>query len=365
MIFKKIGFFGLGLIGGSIAKTIKSRFPETALYATAGHKETIEAAAKDGVIENTEPLPTTAFTDCDLIFLCAPVLTNIAILKELASLPLKDGICITDVGSVKGTIHKEARALGLTRCFIGGHPMAGSEKTGYDYASPQLIENAYYLITPEKDVPEDMVTGFTELVKGIGCIPLCLDQSSHDHSTAGISHLPHVIAAGLVNLVRDEDDPEETMKRIAAGGFRDITRIASSSPEMWENILLSNREAVLSLMDRYSAVLSGIREKIEASDGEGIRSFFQQAKDYRDSLTVRKSSHSHIHELFLDLDDKEGQIALLTTILAISHINIRNIGILHNREFEQGVLHIEFYDEPSREKAAEVLRNYSYTVYDR
>ena len=361
----KIGFFGLGLIGGSIAKTIKEKYPEASRYATAGHKETLEAAFQDGVIKNREPLDPSFFSDCDLIFLCAPVLTNIRFLRELAALPLKEGALITDVGSVKGAIHEEARSLGLTRCFIGGHPMAGSEKTGYDYASPQLIENAYYLITPEKDVPETEVADFTELVRTIGCIPLVLDQNAHDFSTAGISHLPHVIAAGLVNLVHEEDDPEETMKRIAAGGFRDITRIASSSPEMWENILLSNRDAVLLLMDRYAEVLSEIRKRIASSDGEGIRSFFQNAKDYRDSLTVHKKTHSHIHELFLDLDDKEGQIAHLTTILAISHINIRNIGILHNREFEQGVLHIEFYDDASLKKAAEVLRSYSYTVYER
>lgn len=365
MDFKKIGFFGLGLIGGSIAKTIKKLYPDAELTATAGHNETIEAAFSEGVIENDAPLPASSFTDCDLIFLCAPVLTNIACLKELSALPLKEGLCITDVGSVKGTIHEEARRLGLTDRFIGGHPMAGSEKTGYDNASPLLLENAYYLITPEKDVPEKLVQSFTALVEAIGCIPLVLEQKAHDHSTAGISHLPHVIAAGLVNLVQNEDDPEETMKRIAAGGFRDITRIASSSPEMWENILLSNREAVLLLMDRYSAVLNEIREKIDSSDGEGIRSFFQSAKDYRDSLTIRKKAQSHVYELFLDLDDKEGQIALLTTILAIAHINIKNIGILHNREFEAGVLHIEFYDAPSLERAAEVLKNYSYTVYER
>ncbi len=363
MKLERIGFFGLGLIGGSIAKTIKQISPGSVLIATASHAETVTEAHEAGVIENEEPLPLSDFADCDLIFLCAPVLTNIRAMEELAALPLKENVCITDVGSVKGQMHEAARRLSLTKNFIGGHPMAGSEKTGFANASTTLLENAYYLLTPEADVPKSQVKAFVSLVKSIGCIPLVLDSHTHDLSTAGISHLPHIIAAGLVNFVQRKDDADETMKRIAAGGFKDITRIASSSPEMWENILLSNREAVLSLLSDYTGILSEIREKIEAADGDAIREFFRTAKDYRDSLTVRGKNRSMIFELFCDLDDKEGQIALTTTILAISHINLKNIGILHNREYEQGVLHIEFYDAASLERAAELLKSYGYTIY--
>ena len=362
MKLEHIGFYGLGLIGGSISKAIKKVYPGAALIASSAHSTTVAEAYEAGIIENDELLPPEAFTACDLIFLCAPVTENVRFLEKLSQLPLRPGTIITDVGSVKGTIHEAATALELTHCFIGGHPMAGSEKTGFKNGTPSLLENAYYLITPEKDVPKSEVQTFRALVKSLGAIPMVLDAASHDTATACISHLPHVIAASLVQLVRDSDDEEETMKRIAAGGFRDITRIASSSPEMWESICLSNRDTLLKVMDRYTTLLSDIRETLASGSGEDIKSFFSEAKNYRDSLQVR-SKTAMVYELYCDLDDKEGQIALITTILAISHINLKNIGILHNREYEQGVLRIEFYDSASLEKAYALLKSYDYTLY--
>ena len=164
---------------------------------------------------------------------------------------LKEGAIITDVGSVKSDIHAAAIETGMEHCFIGGHPMTGSEKTGYANATAYLLENAYYIITPTAQSPKDKVTEFTELVRSLGALPMVLDYKAHDHATATISHLPHIVAASLVNLVQQLDDEHETMKTIAAGGFKDITRIASSSAVMWENICLSNREQILEIMDRF------------------------------------------------------------------------------------------------------------------
>lgn len=365
MKLNKIGFIGLGLIGGSIAKKIKLNHPDCEIIATAHRVGTISIAYDMGLISNSALLPLSAFADCDLIFLCAPVENNLEYLKELKDI-VSANTLITDVGSTKTQIHKEVIALGLEKQFIGGHPMTGSEKTGISNANEYLLENAYYIITPTKETTSSQVDEFYALVKELGSIPLVLDYEAHDYATASISHLPHMIAYTLVNLVKDIDDENETMKTIAAGGFKDITRIASSSPIMWESICMTNQEQLVKLMDKYIDSLSDLKEDIQNSSSKTLLDKFQSAKDYRDSITVRGvKSNTRIHELFLDLADEAGGIAIIASILAFKGISIKNIGIVHNREFEEGVLHIEFYDEESVELATELLTEKNYIVHRR
>ena len=242
--------------------------------------------------------------------------------------------------------------------------MTGSEKTGILAADKTLLENASYIITPTAITPQSDVEDFREFIRSLGSIPLILDYKTHDYSTAAISHLPHMIAYSLVNLVQQIDDDNETMKSIAAGGFKDITRIASSSPVMWQNICASNREQILVLMDKYTALLSRLRSYIEASDEQALLDFFQSAKDYRDSLSLPNiKTESTYYELFVDLPDETGGVAKVSRILADAGISIKNIGIVNNREFEEGILHISFADERSRSKAKELLDAQGYTTH--
>lgn len=365
MDFQTIGFIGFGLIGGSIAKKMKKDHPDIQIYATARHEETIEAAYSEGLIENRNCLPLKAFSNCDCIFLCAPVQQNIAYLRGLRDI-IKEDCMITDVGSTKMEIHKEVIALGLENNFIGGHPMTGSEKTGIHNANEYLLENAYYIITPTAKTEQAIVYQFREFVLSLGSIPLILDYETHDYATASISHLPHMIAFSLVNLIKEIDDDKETMKTIAAGGFKDITRIASSSPVMWQNICISNRSQLLKLLDLYLAKLNELRNYIESSDSPAMTDFFQSAKDYRDSFFVPGvKSPTMIYEIYLDLVDEAGGIATIATILAFKGISIKNIGIINNREFEEGVLRIEFYDQKALDLSVSLLEERNYTVYKR
>ena len=365
MKLQKIGFIGLGLIGGSIAKKIKSNHSDCEIIATARRQETITEAYEMRLISNQELLPLSSFADCDFIFLCAPVEKNLEYLRELKDV-ISNHTIITDVGSTKTQIHKEVIELGLEKQFIGGHPMTGSEKTGISNANIYLLENAYYIITPTKETTDEQLNDFYSFVKELGSIPMVLDYEAHDYATASISHLPHMIAYTLVNLVKDIDDENETMKTIAAGGFKDITRIASSSPVMWESICMTNQEQLLKLMDKYIISLSELREDIEKAASQTLLDKFQSAKDYRDSITVRNiKSYNKVHELFLDLADEAGGIAIIASILAFKGISIKNIGIVHNREFEEGVLHIEFYDDKSVELAAELLVEKNYIIHRR
>ena len=276
---KTIGFIGLGLIGGSIARAMRKYHEDYHILAYDKNRDTLAAALSSGIIDAVCENEDERFGNCDYVFLCAPVEYNVAYLKYLKNAIGPDTI-ITDVGSVKGPIHKEIRSLGLEASFIGGHPMAGSEKTGFDAASDRLIENAYYIITPGGEVPLEKLTDFTELVASLGAIPMVLTEEEHDFITAGVSHLPHIIASALVNLVSMLDNEQEYMKTIAAGGFRDITRIASSSPVMWQQICLENNENISNVLDDYIRLLIQIRCFVDNKDADSLYKMFASSRDY-------------------------------------------------------------------------------------
>ncbi|MGN8630496.1 prephenate dehydrogenase [Blautia sp. HCP3S3_G3] len=362
---KTIAFIGLGLIGGSIAKAIRKYHPDYHLLAYARHKETLAAALNSNTIDAVCEAQDERYGSCDYIFLCAPVEYNLKYLEYLKEV-ISDHCIITDVGSVKGIIHKRVKELGMEKCFIGGHPMAGSERSGFAHSSDRLIENAYYIITPGGEVELEQLTDFTELVSSIGAIPMVLTAQEHDYITAGVSHLPHIIASALVNLVNALDNDQEYMKTIAAGGFRDITRIASSSPVMWQQICLENHENISSVLDEYIRMLIQIRCTIDNQEADHLYQMFASSRDYRDSIDATSSGPiSKLHVLYLDIADEAGGIATIATILAMDNISIKNIGIIHNREFEQGVLKIEFYEEDAMKRAISLLKKRNYIVYER
>lgn len=363
------GFIGFGLIGGSIARALKEINPGNTLIAYNYNKNKIGngllEAVSDKVLDHICYDLREGFPACDIIYLCAPVLSNISYLSLLKDIIRPDCI-LTDVGSVKGNIHTAVDSLGLNRQFIGGHPMAGSEKTGYQNSHSKLLENAYYILTPTKETPADMVNKLYEIVRETGAIPLVLGPKEHDDITAAISHVPHIIASSLVNLVRDSDDEAEKMRTLAAGGFKDITRIASSSPVMWQNICLTNTDSIRYFLEKYITHLKEVKNALEQRDEDYLFRFFDTAGEYRDSIPNKSSGMmKKVFEIYLDIIDETGAIATIATLLATNRISIKNIGIIHNREFEQGVLRIEFYEEEASVLAVELLKKYRYTVYER
>lgn len=364
----EIGFIGFGLIGGSIAKALKEQpeLPDIIAfdYYTGTPNTGLLAAQQDGVVDRiTKNL--WDFASCDYVFLCAPVLTNISYLKQLSPI-LKEDCILTDVGSVKGNIHHAAEEAGLSSRFIGGHPMAGSEKTGYSNASALLLENAYYILTPGSQVSAKKTDRMVRLVQCLHALPVLLDASRHDEITAAISHVPHIIAAQLVNLIRTSDDRSEQMRMLAAGGFKDITRIASSSPVMWQNICLTNTESICSVLERYIKLLEDSLTALKEQDSTALYQLFETAGEYRSQIPNHScGSMARVYETYMDITDEPGAIASIATLLGSNGISIKNIGIVHNREFEQGILRIEFYEETSLTAAIRILKGKNYTIYER
>lgn len=357
------GFVGLGLIGGSIAKAFRKFYPACRLIAYDIKQESIHAAAAEGIIDLPLSDIGSEFSECSYIFLCAPVSENDKNLSKLKNC-LSPSCLLTDVGSVKTDIHEHIKNAGLERQFIGGHPMAGSERIGYINSKALLLENAYYILTPGEGVADKTIDAFSALIASLGAIPMVLTCKQHDFVTAAVSHLPHVIAASLVNLIKASDSSEGIMKLIAAGGFKDITRIASSSPVMWQQICLTNKENISRLLDAYIASLNQIKKQIDASASRQLYNFFDNARSYRDSFIDASSGPiKKSYSIRIDIADEPGALAAIATILALNQISIKNIGIVHNRELEGGVLQVEFYEENSIEKACEILQSKGYSIY--
>lgn len=356
------GFIGLGLIGGSIARGIKRKRPDATIMAYMRTRSRLEQAKADGIVDVILSGIGEELRLCDIIFLCTPVEYNAGYLAELRPF-LKPGAIVTDVGSTKTDIHQQVIRLEMEDVFVGGHPMAGSEKTGYENSTDHLLENAYYIITPTARSGQRNIDRMVRIAETIGSIPIILDFHRHDQITAGISHLPHVVASSLVNLIRDSDSRDGMMKRLAAGGFKDITRIASSSPEMWEQICVTNRENLADMLRRYIRSLENIVRELEKSDSKSLYELFATSRDYRNSFSEKTGGAiAPDYSFTVDIVDEVGSISTLSVILAAKGISIKNIGINHNREHGEGALRIDFYERDAMETAWTVLQKYHYDL---
>lgn len=358
------GFIGFGLIGGSIARAMKEKLTDVQIIAYDVNSEALNTAQQEGIADEITTSIDNRFSKCDYLFLCAPVQKNEENLEAIKEIISPDCL-LTDVGSVKSGIHNAVKACGLNSQFIGGHPMAGSERIGFINSGAVLLENAYYILTPTEEVASERIEEYKDLVQLLGAIPLILEPSQHDYVTAAVSHLPHVIAASLVNLVRDKDSADGMMKLIAAGGFKDITRIASSSAAMWQQICLTNTDNILSLLSSYIESLSDFKEELINKNNDALYELFDSARSYRDSFINASSGPiKRSYTLNIDIADEPGALAAIATILALNQISIKNIGIVHNREFEGGVLKVELYDEDAVRKASEILSTKGYTIHN-
>ena len=326
---QKIGFIGLGLIGGSIAKAVRQYYPDYEIVAFDKNKEALALATQESVIDVAATTIDNNFHNCNYIFLCAPVASNTAYLKQLTEY-LDDDCILTDVGSVKANIHEEVQTLGIGKYFIGGHPMAGSEKSGYSNSKAMLIENAYFILTPTNQVAHEKVEAYEKFVESLKALPVILDYRVHDQITGTISHLPHIIASTLVNFVKTHDTKDEMMKNLAAGGFKDITRIASSSPTMWQHICLKNKDNISQILASYIKYLEEVKSMIDSGDEQAIYDWFDSSRIYRNSLPGASSGPiKKAFEVYCDIIDEAGGIAAIATILASNSLSIKNIGIVH------------------------------------
>lgn len=281
-VFKRAAILGVGLIGGSIARVLKKRSLAAQVVGSGRSKENLDEAVELGVIDEALSAEE-AVRGADLIILCMPVLSIIPTLEKIAS-SIEKGALVTDVGSTKGEIVRQAQKIAGDRfTFIGSHPIAGSEKTGAASSFDSLFENRNCIVTPMEGTDKDALDKLKKLWQAAGMNVVEMDMDIHDRVMAAISHLPHIAAYGLVNTVRNEKESGELLK-FAAGGFKDFTRIAASSPEMWADITVSNAQAIAELIRKMKQQLSLIENAIESNDREKLLELFKESQSFRQQI---------------------------------------------------------------------------------
>lgn len=235
-----------------------------------------ELAAADMVTHDLS-----AVAEADLVFVCTPVRAVVPIIKAIAP-SLREGAIVTDVGSTKTEITRGAEgALPEGRFFVGGHPMAGSEAAGVGSAVPYLFLDATYVITPTESTSVDALQTIVKFAEGLGSQVFLMSPEEHDRSAAVISHLPHILSASILRLAAEEHGKSGKVFQLAAGSFRDMTRVALSPPEIWRDVCMSSKDAITSFLKRFEEMLADVREEIEAGDERAIEKLFCDARDLR------------------------------------------------------------------------------------
>ena len=293
-LFKRIAIIGLGLIGGSLAAAVRSNGLAQVVVGADKRPEETELGKELGVIDEVARSIQEAVQGADLVVLAVPVRAIRAVLEELRPWLGEDAI-LTDVGSTKTSFVEDVKAVfgELPGNIIPGHPIAGSEKSGIRAASPELFRNHKVILTPGEAVAGSDVARLKALWEGCGATVLTMSVAYHDEVLAATSHLPHLIAFSLVDTLAGEDENLDIF-RYAAGGFRDFTRIAASDPVMWHDIFLSNRDAVLRVIDHFSHDLDRLRTAIADQDSATLLQVFSRAKAAREHFSKMLSGQAYV-----------------------------------------------------------------------
>jgi prephenate dehydrogenase len=347
---------GLGLIGGSIALAMKEEH-NCKVIGYDLNQDRIRLANSLNVIDEYVSSLENGAEVADLIIIAVPVTETITVLRQLGETRMKNGTLITDVGSTKKIIVEEACSVLPNNVeFIGGHPMAGSHKSGVEAAKKDLFENAFYVLTPTAMTSQSAIEALEEWLSCTRSTIVKMNPEEHDHVAGVVSHFPHIIASSLVEHAKIYHQDTPIIQDLAAGGFKDITRIASSNPKMWSDILLHNREGILQQFDVWMKQMNRIQESIQNSSRNDIFNFFEHAKEFRDEFSTRKGrALATYFDLFIDIPDNPGVLAEITTILANNKINITNIEIIEAREDIYGVLRVSFRNDNDRTRANELI----------
>jgi len=360
---KEITIIGLGLIGGSIGKALKTRQPLIRVCGVDISRETVREALTNGIIDRGNVTLEEGVKNADLIFLATPVAVMPEIARQIVPY-LKEGAIVTDVGSIKENIvNLMQEILPSSVYFIGGHPMAGSEKSGLQGASELLFENAAYILTPTYGTDYGVIDTVRGIVESMGARVLLLAPAEHDRKVAAISHLPHLVASALMTTVGLQEHKEGGYFTLAAGGFRDSTRIAASNSQMWVNILMQNRDTLIPLVKEFRRNVRKFEKALEDGNHRQLVKLLARARRWREEVpTGLKGILPQLYELTVTVPDKPGMIGEISNLLGKNGINIIDIEIQRVREAGEGTIRLGFTEETARDRALLSLEKNGFIV---
>lgn len=281
---RRLAVIGVGLIGGSLARALRAAGAVGEIIGIDRDRANLRQAAELGVVDRAAATVAEGVAGADMVFLSVPVRAMAGVVREIAP-HLAAGCIVTDGGSVKAEVVAACDPLmPAGTCFVGGHPIAGTEHSGVGASFATLYQGKRCILTPAATTDRGALATVARMWEAAGSEVVLMDPEKHDRVVAAISHLPHMVAYALVNAVEGYDRFEESILRYSAGGFRDFTRIASSDPAMWRDIALMNREGVLEMMDHFAAYFGQLRSLVAKGDAEGLERFFRDSKESRDAI---------------------------------------------------------------------------------
>ena len=360
-MYHSIVIVGVGLIGGSLGLAIRRTHPDIRITGVSS-PGAVRSALEMGIITCGYGYGELgdAVKGADLVVLCTPIHRIRDLLALLGTL-LEPGVLVTDVGSTKRAIASHAaEVLPLGVHFIGGHPMAGSENRGVLAADPFLFQNAIYVLCPAEGTPVSHIESFSALLGDIGAHVTVMDAETHDRIAAAVSHLPQMLAVALVEMVGGLNSERAPYLRLAAGGFRDMTRIASSPFGIWDDIFRTNDDAVRETVDAFIERLRKLRDRIGT---QALAEDFEIANVTRAAIPKdTKGFLRTLSDVLVVVEDKPGVIARIAAELAGEGINIRDIEVLKVREGEGGTLRLAFEREEEALRAVELMERIGYSA---
>ncbi len=323
MTDRRATLVGTGLIGGSIGLALRKA--GWSVVGTDADPERAEAAVAHGALDAVAEDPASTLT-----IVATPVGAVAAEARRLLDAGHR---VVTDVGSVKAPIVAAVDHPG----FVGGHPMAGSEQEGIAAATPDLFEGATWVLTPTATTDDRAFATVRAAIVELGAEVVALEPARHDALVAEVSHVPHLTAATLMRLADDRAEEHRALLRLAAGGFRDMTRVAAGHPGIWPDICVENREAIVEVLDRLITALGEVRTVVSGDDREGLLALLEQARRARTNLPARYGRPSELGELRIPVPDRPGALAEVTTLAAEIDVNIANVEMAHSSEGDRGV----------------------------
>jgi prephenate dehydrogenase len=365
MDIKRLTIIGLGLMGGSMGLALRQSGMIGELIGVDRDEEAMATALQIGAVHRVTRDLAEAVSQSEVVIVATPVSQITPIFRQVAP-HLSPGTLVSDVGSSKGKIVQEARELFPPEItYIGGHPMAGSERGGIRSADPYLLENALYILTPWEETTF-LLEKLEGLVHAMGARSLILHPDHHDRVVAAVSHLPHLIAAVLVNTLAEAAQGDDVYLSLAAGGFRDTTRIASGDPYLWRDIFFSNKEPLLQMIEIFQQQIDLFKELLMGDGDEALVDFLVQARRIRQTIPEKtKGLLAPLFQIVVKLVDQPGAISQVAFLLAEEGINIIDIEILRIREGEGGTLCLGLDNSLDVEKAIDVLQQAGFSVGER
>lgn len=356
-MFNKVTIIGVGLIGGSLGMALLDRGLARSVVGVGRNAVNLRQAHALGAITEGTRDAVAGVRGAELVVLATPVGAIVPVLKHIAP-HLAPGTLVTDVGSTKETIITQAEGvIPPTSSFVGGHPMAGAETAGVSNADRYLFEGAFWVICATSRTVPSAISRLRAMVERIGSRAIELGPAEHDYMIAAVSHLPHAVAAALVNTLAAMPGGEQSLS-LAAGGFRDTTRIAASNPELWRDILLTNRASILEVLRTFRRQLGDVENSLREGHAQALVQWLATARDVRRAVPSKIKGYLYdLHDLVVTVPDRPGAIANTTTALSQVGLNICDIEILRVREGEAGTLRLAFASESDRDLALTTLKH--------